>query len=138
MRPRYVLLAGLVLAGGCEHRTALPDAGLDAAPPRRDAGSPPRQDASALCGEATVPPVAAISGVDAVILVDSSGSMEEEAELVRANINQLAMEVSDSGVDFHIIMIADSEFVTAPDPLGSDAEHSSTSRRRSAPRTRLT
>ena len=45
--------------------------------------------------------------VDIILLLDNSGSMEDELEAVEANINlNFASILSDSGVDYHLILIS--------------------------------
>ena len=58
--------------------------------------------------------------VDIIWVVDSSGSMSEEADLVQRNINSFATDISTSGVDYHVIMMTDPGFATVPPPLGTD------------------
>jgi hypothetical protein len=59
--------------------------------------------------------------VDIIFVVDSSGSMSEEADLVQNNINTFAASISSSGIDYHVIMMTDPSYVTVPPPLGTDA-----------------
>ena len=74
-------------------------------------------------GCAEMPYVAAetFAPVDIIFVVDSSGSMSEEADLVQNNINSFAASISSSGIDYHVIMMTDPGFVTVPPPLGTDA-----------------
>ncbi len=94
-----------------------------------DAGGVARVDAGgALLRDGSVAECAAIvaeaspsfAPVDIVWIIDSSGSMREEAEIVQNNINGFASAIGASGVDFRVVVITSSAFVTVPDPLGSD------------------
>jgi hypothetical protein len=53
-----------------------------------------------------------------VIAVDTSGSMDEEAAEVQTNLNTFATIITNSGIDAHVILIADAS-VCIPAPLGS-------------------
>lgn len=64
------------------------------------------------------------SPVDIVFAVDTSGSMVDEAAQVQANINSFSQQISDSGIDAHVVMLAASPFlilpsICVPAPLGS-------------------
>ena len=59
--------------------------------------------------------------VDIIFVVDSSGSMSEESDIVQENINDFAAEIAASGVDYHVIMMTSPSYVTVPPPLGTDA-----------------
>lgn len=61
-----------------------------------------------------------LAPVDIIWVVDSSGSMREEAGLVQENINSFVADISTSGVDYHVIMMTDPSYVTVPPPLGTD------------------
>src|SRR5262249_56449438 len=53
-----------------------------------------------------------------VIAVDTSGSMSQEKAQVQQNLNNFASIITNSGIDVHVILLADSG-VTIPPPLGS-------------------
>jgi hypothetical protein len=59
-----------------------------------------------------------VQPADIVIAVDTSGSMDEESAEVQANLNNFAQIIVNSGVDAHVILIAD-DSVCIPAPLGS-------------------
>lgn len=59
--------------------------------------------------------------VDVVWVVDSSGSMVEEAALVQQQMNAFAQRFADGGIDARIVLMASAGFVEVPPPLGSDA-----------------
>jgi hypothetical protein len=58
--------------------------------------------------------------VDIVWVVDSSGSMRNEAERVQANMNAFVGAIERAGIDVHVVMISSSAFVSVPPPLGTD------------------
>lgn len=58
--------------------------------------------------------------VDIIWIIDSSGSMRGEAEIVQDNMNAFAEDIQDSGVDFRVVLISDPAFVDMPAPLGDD------------------
>lgn len=69
--------------------------------------------------------------VDIILLIDTSGSMSEETAQVQANINAFASSIGSSGLDYHVIMIAQKPFpipiplptyaICVPPPLGGAA-----------------
>lgn len=62
----------------------------------------------------------ALQPVDIVWVVDNSGSMSEEADLIQTNINNFAAAFAGIGVDVHVVLITSSGFVEVPAPLGTD------------------
>lgn len=59
-----------------------------------------------------------------VWVIDTSGSMDEEAALVQQNMNQFAQAIVSAGLkDYRVVVISEREFVDVSDPLGSDQEH---------------
>lgn len=60
---------------------------------------------------------------DIIWVIDSSGSMREEASAVQSNINGFAADIFSSGVDYHVIVMTDPTFVSVPAPLGIDTAH---------------
>lgn len=61
---------------------------------------------------------AQLQPADIIIAVDTSGSMDEESAEVQANLNNFASIIINSGIDAHVILIADTS-VCIPTPLGS-------------------
>jgi hypothetical protein len=55
---------------------------------------------------------------DIIIAVDTSGSMSEESAEVQQNLNNFATIITNSGIDVHVVLIADAN-VCIPAPLGS-------------------
>lgn len=59
-----------------------------------------------------------------VWVIDTSGSMDEEAAIVQQNLNQFVSSLASAGLsDYRVVVISEPDFVTVPDPLGSDAKH---------------
>lgn len=59
-----------------------------------------------------------IQPADIIIAVDTSGSMSEESSFVQTNLNQFASIIANSGIDVHVVLIADGS-VCIGAPLGS-------------------
>jgi len=58
---------------------------------------------------------------DVIIAVDTSGSMTQETNLVRLQLNTFAAMIRSSGVDLNVVLIADPAKLCVPAPLGSGA-----------------
>jgi hypothetical protein len=63
---------------------------------------------------------AQLQPADIIIAIDTSGSMSEESAEVQANLNNFASLILSSGIDVHVVLIADAS-VCIPAPLGSGA-----------------
>lgn len=61
--------------------------------------------------------------VDIIWVIDSSGSMDGEAHIVQDNLNSFSSAIASSGIDYHVVVITSSSFVTVPAPLGTDTAH---------------
>jgi hypothetical protein len=59
-----------------------------------------------------------LAPADIIIAVDTSGSMSEESNEVQQNLNTFAALITASGIDVHVILVADGS-VCIPAPLGS-------------------
>ena len=58
---------------------------------------------------------------DIIWVVDQSGSMDQETQYVQQQINGFASSIASSGVDYHVVMIADpnaDNAICVPPPLG--------------------
>ncbi|MEQ8454167.1 MAG: hypothetical protein RLO52_12955 [Sandaracinaceae bacterium] len=82
-----------------------------------DAGPPSFEE----CAAQTTMAETLLQPVDIVWVVDRSGSMRGEADIVQENINNFAGAIGASGIDYHVVMVSAMEFVRVPPPLGSDA-----------------
>ena len=71
----------------------------------------------ALCSYDTdVPPDVVITHVDIVLVVDSSGSMNNENAAIAANLNAFSDSITNSGIDHRVILIGRAN---VPAPLGT-------------------
>ncbi|MDC3954722.1 vWA domain-containing protein [Polyangium jinanense] len=77
-------------------------------------GLPDADTCASVSSEAT----AGKQPADIIIAVDTSGSMDEEIAEVQANLNKFAQLITASGIDVHVVMIADAT-MCIPAPLGS-------------------
>lgn len=65
-----------------------------------------------------------IAPLDVVWVIDSSGSMDQEAMIVARGMNAFAAAIGTAGIpDYHVVVISQRGWVTVPDPLGSDPSH---------------
>lgn len=70
------------------------------------------------CAAISASAEAKLQPADIIIAVDTSGSMSEESDEVQANLNNFATIITQSGIDVHVVLIADAS-VCIPSPLGS-------------------
>lgn len=61
--------------------------------------------------------------VDIIWVVDTSGSMSDEAERVQENMASFAASIGGVGIDWHVVMISTQSFVNVPEPLASDPRY---------------
>lgn len=104
--------------GGCNDCAT--DAGGSSHAPTRDAEAvdPPFEECAASRTEAE----RTLRPVDIVWVVDSSGSMRDEADIVQSNINGFVASLSNAGIDdYRVVMVTQKGFLDVPDPLGSDS-----------------
>jgi hypothetical protein len=97
--------------------TAVTDGDGSVGPDGDGTGEPP-------CRELSADSTLQSSAVDIIIVVDNSGSMSEEAEQVRLNINAFADILAASSLDYRVVLISTptgSRGVCVPPPLGSGA-----------------
>jgi hypothetical protein len=62
-----------------------------------------------------------VSKADIIWVVDSSGSMGDEAANVQASLNAFVQRVESAHIDVHVVMLTRQGFVQVPPPLGTDA-----------------
>lgn len=93
-------------------------AAMDAGMSGRDATMVP-QDA---CASIDVAAQEGTAPVDIIWVVDSSGSMRGEAEIVQNNLNMFSAAIGATGIDYHVVVISSSSFISVPPPLGTDME----------------
>lgn len=70
------------------------------------------------CASATETATSEKQPADIIVVVDTSGSMSEEAAQVQANLNTFVDVILGSGIDTHVVLIADAT-VCIPAALGS-------------------
>lgn len=61
-----------------------------------------------------------VAPIDIVWVIDTSGSMGEEARIVQNNMNRFAADVESSGLDIHVVVVSEARFIQVPAPLGTD------------------
>jgi hypothetical protein len=55
--------------------------------------------------------------VDVIVVIDTSGSMDEETNQVRTNLNDFATSIGKSGLDYRVVMIAEKPAIVPPLPF---------------------
>ncbi len=91
-----------------------------------DAGRTPGADArpqgptvdAAACVSSKVTAEEATAPVDIIWVVDSSGSMDDEASEVQGALNDFSAFIAGESIDYHVILIGDAGAMTVPAPLG--------------------
>ena len=61
--------------------------------------------------------------VDIVWVVDTSGSMSNEAERVQENMQSFATAIGGVGIDWRVVVISTRDYVSVPEPLASDSRY---------------
>ena len=61
--------------------------------------------------------------IDIIWVVDSSGSMSNEAERVQENLNTFSGAIGMVGLDYRVVMITTSGYVAVPPPLGGSPNY---------------
>ncbi|MCZ7681451.1 MAG: hypothetical protein M5U28_22715 [Sandaracinaceae bacterium] len=84
---------------------------------RRDSGRPSFEE----CTRDVTQAETRARPVDIIWIIDNSGSMDGEARIVQDNINNFAMAIGASGIDYHVVVMTSMGFVSVPPPLGTDA-----------------
>ncbi|MCA9602842.1 MAG: VWA domain-containing protein [Myxococcales bacterium] len=75
------------------------------------------------CAYLRTPAIPASEPVDIVWAIDSSGSMLDEAEVVRSELARLATDLAGSSVDFRLVLMTASWFGAVPDSLADDPRY---------------
>ncbi len=75
-------------------------------------------EADASCASVSSEAQAQLQPADIIIAVDTSGSMSEEIAQVQQNLNKFAQIITASGIDVHVVLIADAS-MCIPATLGS-------------------
>ncbi|HEX5655729.1 MAG TPA: hypothetical protein VFX59_00980 [Polyangiales bacterium] len=107
-----------------------PDGGRDSGSSNRDGGArdsgqPTTPDSGfAECADTRADAEKKPGAVNVVWVIDSSGSMGQEAEAVQNNLNDFAGQIVGAGLrDYRVVVVSERSFVNVPDPLGSDDVH---------------
>lgn len=65
-----------------------------------------------------------IAPLDVVWVIDSSGSMDQEAAIVQDSMNAFAAAIGTAGIpDYHVVVVSSAGWVDVPAPLGTDPAH---------------
>jgi hypothetical protein len=130
---RSVIFGVLFFALGCSA-----DKGDDTSNARRDAGTsstfdvggdpdvsiePGETGGGGTCAASHFDAEPSTAPVDIIWVVDSSGSMDNEAKRVQDNLNDFSAAVGKVGIDYHVVMITSSSFVNVPPPLGGSPRY---------------
>lgn len=105
------------------------DAGNDSAFNLDDGGAVPDgfvigdDTGSTTCAAKSFAAEPSIAPVDIIWVVDSSGSMDNEAKRVQDNLNAFSTDIGKVGIDYHVVMITSSAFVKVPPPLGTSPRY---------------
>jgi hypothetical protein len=60
-----------------------------------------------------------VEPADIIFAIDSSGSMDDEIEFVQSQMNRFSQQISASGIDVRVILIAEEDAICIAAPLGS-------------------
>lgn len=127
----FVVLMGCSAGKGENDGTTGPlggDAGADA-PFSLDSGGDPDgftvgdDTGTGTCAAKSFAAEPSIAPVDLIWVVDSSGSMDNEAKRVQDNLNGFSTEMGKVGIDYRVVMITSSSFVKVPPPLGTSPNY---------------
>jgi hypothetical protein len=128
------ILASLILTIGCAPSTAGTGRrdsgtapGMDGGQSTQaDGGGTTRRDAGRIpfdeCAREVSMAETRLRPVDIVWIIDNSGSMSREAEIVQNNMNAFASTIGASGIDYRVVVMTRMGFVEVPAPLGTDTE----------------
>jgi hypothetical protein len=79
-------------------------------------------DDADVCQSTDVQAMSAKLPVDIIWVIDNSGSMKEEEGYIKTNLNSFSSNIAASGVDYHVVVIADTSHITVPPPLGGSPQ----------------
>ena len=86
-----------------------------------DASQPSGPDAAA-CLSASLSAEEVLKPVDIIWVVDTSGSMNDEANAVQDALNDFSSFIAASAVDYRVVLIANASDMNVPPPLGGSTE----------------
>lgn len=116
-----VCAAIAVFAVGCGP-SGTPDEPDDPSGQPDAAGPTGDQPDAAACTTSSAAADEAVSPVDIIWVVDSSGSMNDENQAVQDALNDFSASIAASGVDYRVILIGDAGSMSVPPPLGGSPE----------------
>jgi hypothetical protein len=99
-----------------EPDTDPPDTTGDADTP--DAADLPPDEPEA-CATARAEATQATLPVDILFFIDTSGSMNQETDLVEEKINEFVRFITRSNIDYHVVMVGSDREVCVPPPLSA-------------------
>ncbi len=88
-----------------------------------DGIAPPPPEDTGACAAVSKKAEPSVAPVDLVWVVDSSGSMDNEAKRVQDNLNNFSVAMAKVGIDYRVVMITSSSFVKVPPPLGTSPNY---------------
>jgi hypothetical protein len=103
------------LAAACGG-TGFPDGGSE--PALFDAGTGTVDTNFTPCQSTVAEATPVGGGVDIIIFIDTSGSMNQETAWVQQNINAFASYIGGLSLDYRVVLIADGDKICVPAPLG--------------------
>ncbi|MEM9195774.1 MAG: vWA domain-containing protein [Myxococcota bacterium] len=113
-------------AGGNRTRTGSGDGGVTADRTTPESGIPEGGFPEGGFSECTASSVRAMEGfapVDVIWVVDSSGSMSNEAERVQENLNRFSEAMGMVGIDYRVVVITTSSYVSVGPPLSTSGRY---------------
>jgi hypothetical protein len=111
---------GFTSDGGPDSGFNLNDGGTD---PDGFTVTPGTDSGPGTCAAKSFAAEPSIAPVDIIWVVDSSGSMDNEAKRVQDNLNAFSADIGKVGIDYHVVMITSSSFVKVPPPLGTSPKY---------------
>jgi hypothetical protein len=107
-----------------------PDGGTKSDGSTKDDGSTKSDSGSAVdsgfeeCADTKADAEKKPGAVNVVWVIDTSGSMDQEAAAVQDNMNDFAAQIVAAGLsDYRVVVVSERDFTNVPDPLGSDDAH---------------
>ncbi len=87
-----------------------------------DASSTTDSPDAAACASSSVSAETAVRPVDIIWVVDSSGSMDDEAAAVQDALNDFSAFIDAQSIDYRVILVGDAGAMAVPPPLGGSPE----------------
>ncbi len=87
-----------------------------------DASNNPSGPDAAACLSTSLSAEEVLKPVDIIWVVDTSGSMNDEANAVQDALNDFSSFIAASAIDYRVVLIANASDMNVPPPLGGSAE----------------